>query len=228
MTGTTVNLTYNKDFLSLLNELSSINESIIIKKSESGDAIVVQRANNAKSVAYRLIANKNLFDFSGDSIAFYKFPEFYQLNSCFNSTNIEQTEDRLILSNDEESLMKGPSKINFENPDASFELKASDLKQLKKMIGLLTTKNMKILCNSSTSEHITMNLYNNNHDNSFSKNYITSLMLNDTNIEYSISTDIITLIPDSDYTVDIKKEGIVRFLMKRENISLEIFTAQID
>jgi len=231
MSKTTITkVDYNKDVLSLLNDLCAINESVIIKKEEK--KLLIQRTNNAKSVAYRLIMEPNSFNFDGDTVAFYKFPEFFQLLSCFDTPELHQSNEKLIISKDKskinylvsdaETLMKGPSKIRFDNPESTFELTTSDMKELKKMIGILAAKNTKISCSSSA---VNITLYNNNHDNSFSKGYSAK---SSEEFEYSISSDIFTLIPEGDYIVEVIKAGIVRFTLKRENISLEVFTAQID
>lgn len=222
---------YNKESLSLINELCSITESVIIQKD--GDKLVILRTNNAKSVAYRLILPSSSFNIEGDSIGFYKFPEFYQLISCFNNPNILQASDNKLtiekdkskinyLLSDIESLTKGPKKINFDSPEAKFEISASDLKELKKMIGLLTAKNIKLAC---SKKEIDVTLYNSNHDNSFDKTYECQ---SSEDFEFPIASDIFTVIPEGDYTIEIMKAGMVRFSLKRENVSLEIFTAQID
>lgn len=222
---------YNKESLSLINDLCSITESIIIQKD--GDKLLILRNNNSRSVVYRLILPKTSFNIEGDSIGFYKFPEFYQLLSCFSSPNILQASDnKLIIESDKskinyllsdiESLTKGPKKITFESPEATFELSSSELKELKKMIGLLTAKNIKLSC---SKKNIDVTLYNSGHDNSFDKTYECK---STEDFEFPIASDIFTVIPEGDYTISIMKAGMVRFSLKRENVSLEIFTAEID
>lgn len=236
---TNVKVEYDKEILSLLNDLCSINESIIIKKDDK--KLTVQRANNAKSIAYRLNMNPSVFNFDGDSVSFYKFPEFYQLLSCFDSPELHQDESKLILSKDKskinyllsdpETLSKGPSSLNFTEPQASFALKSSDIKELKKMIGLLTAKNTNFSC---SDKKVNITCYNSNHENSFSKTYLTDTLTSD--IKFSISSEIFTVIPDGDYTIELmrktlpnKKEvHMARFTLQKKDISLEIFTAEID
>lgn len=221
---------YNKEVLSLLNDLCSINESIIIKRNE--DKLVIQRMNNARSVAYEMIIEPSAFNYKGDVLAFYKFPEFYQLLSCFDTPSISHSNEKLIISKDKskinyllsdaETLMKGPSKIKFADPEASFEVSSVQLKELKKMIGLLVAKNVKISCSDG---EVDMTLYNNSHDNSFKKTYEAT---STEEFEYPIASDIFTLIPDGDYTIEIMKAGAVCFTLKHKDISLRIITTQID
>jgi len=222
---------YNKESLSLINDLCSITESIIIDK-EGSDLLII-RSNNAKSVAYRLRLPANSFNVEGDTIGFYKFPEFYQLVSCFNAPNIVQSSDNKLtiekdkskinyLLSDVESLTKGPKKINFVDPEAKFEITSSDLKELKKMIGLLTAKFIKISC---SKKNVNLTLYNSTHDNSFDKVYEGE---SSQDFEFPIASDIFTVIPEGDYIIEIMQAGMVRFSLKRENVSLEIFTAEVD
>jgi hypothetical protein len=222
---------YNKDTLSLLNSLCSISESVIIEKKEEN--IVIQRANNAKTVAYRFVAPTRHFGFKGDKIAFYNFTEFSQLVHCFENPKLKQTGDKIVisqdnsnityLSSDADTILKGPNKISFEKPDVTVEFKASEIKDIRKMIGLLKAENTRFACNG---DDITMTLYNSNHDNSFSKKY-TALKGAD-EFELAISSEIFTVLPDGDYIIEIKKEGIIKFGLKNEAITLELFTAELD
>lgn len=238
-TNTPTKVEYNKDILSLLNDLCAINESVILKKDDK--KLTVQRANNAKSIAYRLNMNPEVFNFDGDSVSFYKFPEFFQLLSCFENPDLHQSESKLILSKDKskinyllsdpETLSKSPSNINFTNPQVSFKLKSADIKELKKMIGLLTAKNTNFSC---SNKKVDITCYNSNHDNSFSKTYPTDTNTQD--LEFSISSEIFTVIPEGDYTIELvqkltpqkKAVHMVRFTLEKKDISLEIFTAEID
>lgn len=239
MSKSTATVEYNKEVFSLLNDLCSINESIIIKKDD--DKLLVQRANNAKSIAYRLIVNKESFNFEGDSVAFYKFPEFYQLVSCFENPTLTQTEDKFTISKDKSrinyllsdasTLSKGPSKLSFDKADVSFILKGSDIKEMKKMIGLLVARNTRFVC---ADNKVSVGCYNNNHDNSFTKDYLVDDATHD--MSFSISSEVFTVMPDGDYKVELTEKTLpngrvarlVRFTIQKKDISLEIFTAEID
>jgi len=239
MAKTVTKVKYDKDILSLLNDLCAINESLIIKRDDK--KLSIQRANNAKSIAYRLSMNPEVFDFDGESVSFYKFPEFFQLLSCFETPDLHQSDNKLILSKDKskinylisdpETLSKNPSKINFDNPQVSFQLKSADIKELKKMIGLLTAKNTNFSC---LKDKVDITCYNNSHENSFSKSYSTDKLLKD--LEFSISSEIFTVIPDGDYVVELMEKtlpnkqtaSMARFTLQKKDISLEIFTANID
>jgi len=242
MAKTTVKeVKYDSDLLSLLNDLCSINESIIIKKDDNKKNLEVQRSNNAKSIAYRLGMNPEVFNFDGESIAFYKFAEFYQLLTCFDTPDLHQSDSKLIVSKDKskinyilsdpETLSKGPKNIKFENPQVSFQLTSSDIKELKKMIGLLVAKNTRFTC---SDKKVDITCYNSGHDNSFTKTYETDTLKKE--MSFPISSEIFTVIPDGDYTIELmekvlpnKKEvHVTRFTLQKENISLEIFTAQIN
>ena len=224
---------YNKETLSLLNSLCSISESIIIEKNEAENQIIIQRANNAKTVAYRFVAPENHLAFKGDKIAFYNFTEFSQLVSCFDTPKLKQTGDKIViskdnsnityLSSDADTIQKGPNKISFDSPDVTIELKASEIKDIRKMIGLLKAENTRF---SGDGDDITVTLYNSNHDNSFTRKY--TALKGDGEFEMSISSEIFTVLPDGDYIVEIKKDGIIKFALKNEVIKLELFTAELD
>jgi hypothetical protein len=226
--------------LSLLNNLCAISESVIIKKEKKENSetenLLVQRTNNSKTVAYRFTAPVEHFNFEGDNVAFYKFAEFFQLVSCFDTPTLDQKDNRIIiskdkskityLSSDSDTIMKGPSKISFSKPDIVMEFKGSEIKDIRKMIGLLTAENTRFSCND---QNINITLYNKNHDNSFTKTYTPLKSVGkDEVVELAIASEIFTLLPEGDYTVEIKKEGIVKFSLKKENVSLELFTAEID
>jgi len=233
---------YNKDMLSLLNDLSAINESVIINKNDK--KLSVQRANNARSIAYRLSMESSVFNFSGDQVSFYKFPEFFQLLSCFDSPELHQTDDKLVISKDKckinyllsdpETLTKSPKQIQFDNPQVEFKLSTADIKELKKMIGLLTAKNTKFTC---AKNKVDITCYNSGHDNSFSKSYPTDKCTKD--LSFAISSDVFPVIPEGDYVIELmekplpnSKDGktisIVRFTLQKKDTALEIFTAQLD
>ena len=232
---------YNKEFLSLLNDLCSINESLIVVKDEKANTLKVQRANNAKTIAYRLGMKNDVFNFDGDKIAFYKFAEFFQLLSCFDEPELHQSDSKLTMSKDKskinyilsdpETLSKSPANIKFENPQVEFQLTSADIKELKKMIGLLVAKNTRFTCSKNK---VDITCYNSGHDNSFTKTYDAERQ--EAEFSFPISSEIFTVIPDGDYTIELMEKVLpnkkvvhmCRFTLQKKDISLEIFTAQIN
>ncbi|HON83375.1 MAG TPA: hypothetical protein PLI22_04480, partial [Caldisericia bacterium] len=62
-----MSIKHNKQFLSLINDLTPISESVIINKTD--DQVRISRANSASTVFYTLEADKDAFNFDGEKIA---------------------------------------------------------------------------------------------------------------------------------------------------------------
>ena len=146
-----MSIKHNKQFLSLINDLTPISESVIINKTD--DQVRISRANSASTVFYTLEAAKDAFDFDGEKIAFYNFVEFYQLLNVFENAEISLNENKLTISSDKskiryiisdpETIKAGPSQILFPSSDAKVVLESNEIKNLKKMIGLIKAKFIK-------------------------------------------------------------------------------------
>ena len=225
-------LEYDKEILSLINDLSTINPSIILEKN--GDQILINRTNPATTIAYRLTTDASGLNFEGDEIAFHTYQEFYQLLTCFEDPSIKQNDNKVIISeknskinyllSDADTIKRGPKEFLFTDADIELELSSVDIKELVKMIGLLNSNKVILSCKSNK---IDVCLSNSDHDNSFNKVYdATSEEIED--FELVISTDIFTLSPKGDYKISVKKEGIAKFELMHEKVKLDLYTAEIE
>jgi len=230
-----MSIEYKKEVLSLINDLTPINPSIIIEKTEDG--IRIARDNAAHSIFYYLNAEKDSFNFEREKIAFYNFPEFYQLINVFNSPEISLKENKLKISKDKSKIKyiisdpetisesAAPKGIKFPSTDARLSFDVSEIKDLKKMISLLRSKYIKFIISGKS---ISVNCLNENHDNSYEKTFDMGEEFSETeDFEMKIASDIFTLIPENNYIFEICKGGITRFSYKKDNVDLTIFVAQV-
>ncbi len=228
-------ITYDNTVLSLINDLSTINQSVIFEKDKKN--IVIKRSNPSTTVAYSLTVPVETFNFQGDKLGFYNYSEFYQLVSFFDNPVIKQKVqsafEKVVISegqenfsyvlSDPEILPKGPT-INFKDPVCSFELTKEHLDKFVKVCGILgaefisfTVKGSKINC--SFFKEKSQNIYN--------KTFTATNSDASVDFTFKVDKEIIDLLPKGrDYTVDIKDEGILMFSLKDKNVSLKLYAAE--
>jgi hypothetical protein len=224
-------LKFNKEFLDLVNRLTTINTQIIFEKEN--DKVLVSRFNPAKSIAYQLRVPKESFDFAEDKIAMYNYPGFYQLFSVCKTPVINQTENTLIIADGKskinyllsnlENIQVGPKKNTFADPTVSFDFTEEEMKNIRKMISLIQADYVKFIIKDN---NLTVKLFNNSHDNSYEKEIELKTKATE-NFEMIINSEVFTIIPENPYTIDIKKEGVIRISYVKDNIDLKIYTAEI-
>jgi hypothetical protein len=225
-----MSIKYSKQFLSLVNSLTPINDSVIIDKAE--DKIRISRSNPSCSIFYILEANLDSFNFESEKLAFYNFPEFFQLLNVFDDPKINIDENKVIIANDKskiryiisdpETIKAGPKGVNFPEIDIKMTLETSEIKNLKKMISLLGSKYVKF---SASEKNINFKCFNENHDNSYDKDFV--LENESKTFELKISSDVFTLIPDNNYCLEISSQGIIRISYVKDDINLAVYVAQI-
>jgi hypothetical protein len=229
-------LSYKIETISLLNQLaSSISNSIIIKKNEEENGLIINRTNPSETVSFFFNVPSTDFDFDGNEISFYNFPEFFQLLSVFKDPKITQDNNKLVISknsskikyvlSDSEIISEGPKgfKIDIE-PNTIFELTDAELKDFGKMIGLVGAEraNLKVDDNK-----LTVTLGNETHENTFEK--VFSVINSDgESVGFNIPAEIFTIVPNGNYKISIWKDGIVIFELKHPNVSLKIMTAELE
>jgi len=228
---------YNSELFDILKDLTAINTQIIIEKGPEGE-VVVSRADTESTIAYRLTAPSNYFDFdTSEKIAFYNYPEFYQYFKALGEPDISinQKDIRLdagssksnyLLSNPE-SIQPGPKAINFISGDVKMNLSSDDLDELLKMIGLINSKKAQITGNG---KNITIKIFNNLHDNTFEKTFEVENINGDDGVEIDFvmfSDTFKNLPPKKDYVIEIKAQGFIKISLVDENIGLDIYTGRV-
>jgi hypothetical protein len=238
-------LTYNRNFINLLKDLSTISDSVIIEKSEDEKTVIVKRKTPTSSIAYILSCPIENFNFTGKEIAIYKFgSEFYQLLNEFKEPVIEQVSneghDKLIIAEGEEkinyllsdsdTIKRGPSKVEFKEPNVSLEITDEELKKIEKMVGFVGAEKVNL---AFSKDKVTIKLFNSDHENSYEK--VLKVKESDgEEFNLTISNEIFLLIPKAKYLIEAKKEGIICFtLMSKEGENtfkpeLKIYTAELD
>lgn len=228
-------LSYKIETLNLLNQLTlSLSNSIIINKNEDETRFVVNRFNASETISFFFNAPISDFDFDGDEIAFYNFAEFFQLISVFKDPKITQDLNKLIISknnskikyvlSDSEIISKGPKGFEIsEDANCEFELNAEELKNLGKMIGLVSAEKANIKVNDGK---LTITLCNETHENTFDKEF-TTITSDGEDFAFNIPSEIFTTIPPGNYKVMIFKDGLVMLEYKSTNVSLKLLVGEI-
>lgn len=224
---------FKKDFLNLVNDLTTINPSIIFEKNAE-KSIMIKRTDPAVTVAYVLSASSDSFDFGKEPLAIYNYPEFYQLINVFEEPQMIVEENKIIicskkskvkyLVSDVESISKGPKEITFPEDYVSLKLNKDILKNVKKMIGLIKAEKVAFAIDDDV---IIVRCFNDSHSNSWEDEF---KLEKDSEKKFNIviSSKVFTLLPDYDYSLNIAKAGIVRFKYTNESVNLEVFVAEIN
>lgn len=226
-----MSITYNKQFLSLINDLALINKSVIIENK--GDTVKISRSNPAQTIFYILTTKAENFQFSDDKIAFYDYSEFYRLLNVFDTPDLSISENKVTISKDKsrikyiisdpETIQRGPEGVDFGECVVKFDLDSTDFKNLKKMISLLSSKYIKFTTNENT---INLNCFNNPNDNSFNKDL--PMETTGESISMKFSSEVFTLLPENNYTIEISKKGIFKILLVKDDIRFEVYVGEIE
>lgn len=233
----TKKITFNKEVLSLINELSSINSSIKIYKEDG--RVFIKSQNPSESIAYVLSTEENSFDFDGEEIAFYNYSDFYKWISTLNATTISQTEDGLLhigngkqkgqyQTSDTDVVRGGKFDVELTDPDATFVLTVDDIKELKKLRSLIAKDNNNIKFVFANKEaHV--EIYNNDSNNVVETDLALQTSVED-EFTLRLSDEFLTIIPDKySYRVDVIKLGLARLSMNNDiGVDVEIYVAEVE
>ena len=246
---------FNKEYLNFVQSLSTISESIIFKKAietnvgfiskteaeaiedikiiDDKEKIFISSENDSSTIKYFLFAKPENFEFDSEEIAFYNFNEFYNLLQVFTTPDIEQKENKITISegktkikyllSDAEVLKRGPKKLLIKDKsDVKFVLTKEQLKELKKIISLLGSAKCQF---EISKDKLICKLFNDSHDNSFEKEYEIKEKNTD-ELSMIISSEIFTLIPDLDYTIEIISEGLIIVKYQNKEFAIRFFVAE--
>ncbi len=225
---------YKKELFDIVKDLSSINNSIIFEKED--DQVLIKRNDAEKTTVYILKAPSTYFDFETDKIAFYNYNEFYQYFSTFENPAITLDDTKINLSeasakvhyilSNPESIKPGPKAINFGDGDCTFSLDSKALDDIVKMNTLIKAKKAEI---TGTKDSISIRLYNNEHDNSFDKQFELENLTDFTDdFQFTIFSDLFTNTPlKRNYKVNVKTQGYVKVSLIDDNMDLDIYTGYV-
>lgn len=226
---------YNATVLNLIEKLSFINQSILMEKQD--ELITIASANPEESIAYIFKAPESSFDFDGENCAFYNYAEFHKLFSVLDNPVIKQDGVNLILSKDKskinyrttdpEVINKTFRKVDFDEPEVVLNLTSDQIKKIRSMgsTGMLNANRLKLSVEDDT---LGIRLWNKKHDNTFEDSFTLENSVEDS-FSFDILTDVFNQIPEGNYQLSIKSEGIVEFkLISDNNVDLKIYTAEVE
>ncbi len=239
----------NKQYIELLKSLTSINPSVLILRD--GENNVTRMLNATKDIFYELIAPKSVFDFQGDDIGFFAFPEFHDLFSAFADSEVTSVDARKLKIKDTESgdsftystherqYIKGTFK-GIDLADTHFKFFMSDKMRanIKNRAGLISADRINFVSNDDDTLKVTM--VNSKTENDFSFNIgktdvspenghvmdVDSGMRTDLSVVFP--SGIISKLPNGDYDVEVSNTGLITFTLKAEGIELIVRACSID
>lgn len=228
-----MSIKYKSEYFDLINDLTSINKSIIFDKKD--DSVIVKRNDQEKTIAYILKAPAEYFDID-ERIGFYDYVEFYRFFKTIDNPDIIRNHNKLVLSkgdsklnyklSDTERMKTGPKKVNFTDVDFEFELDKESLNELLKIHTNIRSKAATFSCKGNK---IIIKIFKDEEDNSFKKIFEGKNLSNiEESIEFNIFSDLFEKLPSKkDYIVSIKAPGYLKISLKDEIMELNIFTGRI-
>lgn len=231
-------IVYNKEALNIISNLTSINQSIVFERHETDESKIVSKGSDAnKSIVYVFESPKEVFDFAGEDCSFYNFNEFYTLFNIFEKPILIQNDYEIVVSEnrskinyrltDIELIKKSFNSVKFENPDVTFTMDSELIKKIKTLAGgnNINAERIKF---SVRDNILSYYLYNTKHHNTYEAN-IDIENSNDVEFEIEVDMRIWNKIPQADYRVSLKEEGIIELEMIREDsIVVKIYTADME
>jgi len=230
-----VKVKYNKGTLGLINQLMGVTRQLTIEKTEDEKQIKIITKNASDSVAYNLFAPADDFNFEGKDISFYDYSEFHNLFSVYEEPELFQNEDKFLIQKgksktkynfaDKEALDNEYDYIAFNEVHAEFKLSADDFKTLQKMSKLIQSEYVKFVVEGN---QVTIQLFGDpkqpTHEETFE---IDNKIGEDFN--FTISKDILNVAPENDYTLQLRNEGLIKFVYNTEKeLSLDLYVSEVE
>jgi hypothetical protein len=223
----TKQISFNKSFLDVIRSLTPLQPSM--KFTRDSNIVSVLMASTSKSIAFKLDAPAAFFDFEGTEINFRDYSEFHQFINAFESIALTQTENSMVISNQNSeinyvmtkvaAMPKSPTGIARKDPNVTFILSVKDLAEIAKMSSLVKAEFIEIKFNK-TSNQISIKIFNSAHDNSFKKTYTPEKIAEGTdNFDFIIRSEVISRMPDySDYRISLVNTGFIFLEWKKDEI----------
>lgn len=242
-------VTYDKTALKVIAELSRIvktkDNNTPIKIVKDAEGIHVKAANSPKTILFTVDAPTAAFDFEGDELCFYNYGEFYDYFSLFDTPTMEQDiinkdssdeNEAVILTqgkrtinyplSDSEVIKGAIKKVSWENPDTYFSFSGEQLTYLKRVIGLLGDKNNNLTFTFDGDE-VALKAKTTLNNNSFEDSYELSDPVSQA-FKITISDEVFKYLLNTDYRVEVKSEGLLRFIFETNTVTASVLVTTID
>lgn len=224
---------YNRELFDFINNLTAINNAIAFERI--GDKVVVRKADKNRTLPYILSVPSEYFDID-ETVAFYKFDNFYRFFNSYRNPVLNIEDDRMIMSegrsrtrytlSDEEGIINGPKRVNFEQGDVRFTLTKEALDEIGKQIGLTKADRAKISVEEDAIRILFFStVSDNDHEAEFEYEKIDGF---DGEFEFTIFANRFEFLPSKhDYIIDVSSERYVRFSLVDDNIEFNMYSGDL-
>jgi hypothetical protein len=239
-----MDIEYRPELLNLVSDLTKITPEVIIGYSEKDDCVCISKADANELLAYILKAPKEFFDYK-ETIGFYEFPEFYGRFKTFKAPIISIDGSQILMHenggrmgyklSNVEPLKKGPTVVEFGDPEYEFELSKDSLMSIVKACNLLQADiayftcdrqgvSIKLTCDMNSNQTEELDMY----EKSFELIEVDEDVTSEEPIKFKIFSDIFEKLPPRrDYILRIAPPGYITVTLKDENMELNIYTGNI-
>ena len=223
-------LTYKKELLDFVNELTPINNSIAFERV--GDRVVVRKSDKNRTLPYIISVPASYLNIE-DTLAFYKFDDFHKYLKSMKNADLTLDDPNIVISSGRrsmdyrlslpEGIINGPKKVEFDKWDVVFTLSAEELQHIRTING--NVKGNKALI-SVVDDMVTIDFYSSGQDNT-GKTEIECERISDNTDDFSfvISSNRFEYLPTKrDYTVKVSAENFVNFSLINDDIEFDMYS----
>jgi len=223
-------ITYNREFLDFVNELTPINNSIAFECVN--DRIVVRKADKNRTLPY-IISVPSSYLTIEDTLAFYKFDDFYKFLKSMKNADLTLEDPNIVISSgrrsmdyrlsDPEGIINGPKSIDFDKWNAVFTISSEELQQIRTMISNVKASKALISVSDNT---VTIDFYSSGQDNT-GKTEIECERIGDSTDDFSfvINSDRFEYLPTKrDYTVRVSEEKFMNISLIHSEMEFNMYS----
>ena len=223
-------LTYNREFLDFVNELTPINNAIAFERV--GDRVVVRKSDKNRTLPYIISVPASYLDIT-ETLAFYKYDDFHKFLKSMKKADLALEDPNIVISSGRrsmdyrlslsEGIINGPKSVDFDKWDVVFTLSAEELQHIRTMNGNI--KGTKALV-SVVDDEVTIDLYSSGQDNT-GKTEIACERISDNNDDFSfvINANRFEFLPTKrDYTVRVSAEKFINFSLINDEIEFDMYS----
>ena len=228
----TQKLTYKKELLDFVNELTPINNSIAFERV--GDRVVVRKADKNRTLPYIISVPAEYLDIE-ETLAFYKFDDFHKFFKSMKNADLSIEDPNIVISSGRrrqdyrlslpEGIINGPKEVEFDAWDAIFTLSAEEIQNIRAIQN--NVKGNKALITVEDNE-VTIDFYSSGQDNT-GQTVIDCERTSDNSDDFSfvINANRFEYLPTKrDYTVKVSSEKFMNFSLIDDNIDFDMYSGE--